>query len=104
MTLAQQASATLFDGLRGLIVACGHKVSKHDLAIVLITACIEHGLDTRRRIVGALGHLGFNHGHVAIILDEGTGRSPDGYHWQIDGEGRYAVHPTAKARSSLPTM
>lgn len=79
----------LYDDLRRLDTACGAKASKHDRAIVLITACIDRGIDTRAQIVDVMRRLGFNYKHVAILLEEGSGNDPGGYHWQLDCAGRY---------------
>lgn len=79
----------LFNGFRELLDSCGLETSKHDRAIVLIEACIDQGIDTRARIVGVAKHLGFEHGHIAILLAQNTGRSPDSYRWQRDKDGQY---------------
>ncbi len=81
-----------FEGLRELLAACGPKPDRNDAAVVLITACIEGGWDTRPRIVGALKRLGLDHRHVAIILKRGTGDNPRLHRWKCDAEGRYTLH------------
>ena len=83
--------AMLFDRLRGLIQACGPEANKHDQAIAVIAACIDEGLNTRPRIVGAMKHLGFSTAHAAMILNEATGSDPSRYRWQRDSSGRYSL-------------
>lgn len=81
-----------FERLRELLAACGPKPNRNDAAVVLISACIEDGRDTRPLIVGALSRLGFDYRHVAIILKGETGNNPQRHRWQRDAEGRYTVH------------
>jgi len=83
--------AALIDGLRGLIADCGPSSNKHDLATVLISACIDHGRDTRPQIVGALRALEFKPQHVAIILEKASGGNPERHLWQRDGQGKYTL-------------
>lgn len=83
------ANAALFEELRALQRNCGD-ADKNDQAIVLIHGCIAIGWDSRKRVVGALRHLGFNYRHVAIILDRGTGDSAEQHRWRVDGDGRYS--------------
>ena len=64
--------------------------NKHDRVIVLIEACLDEGIDTRKGIVDALVKLGFNYRHVAILLNEGTGESPERHNWRRDENGRYS--------------
>lgn len=82
--------AAIFDRLRGLMAACGS--NKHDVAIALISACIEEGVDTGPRIIGTLRRLELNPGHAARMLKEGTGSDPARHRWQRDEEGRYSLH------------
>ena len=91
-TNSDDDSIALFNRLRGLKAACGPRINKHDLAIVLISACIDEGLDTRPRIVGALRSLGLDYRHVAITLKQGTGVSPTLHRWHRDAEGRHSLH------------
>ena len=83
--------AELFDRLRGLIQACGTEANKHDQAIAVIAACIDEGLDTRPRIVGAMRHLGFSAAHAAMILNEATGCNSERHRWRADEGGRYSL-------------
>jgi hypothetical protein len=78
-----------FIGLRALIRTCEPTVNKHDLVTVAITACIWEGFNTRRRIVGALTHLGFDYRHVCILLNDGTGSDPERHRWHCDDQGVY---------------
>ena len=59
----------------------------NETVIALIHVCIAEGLDTRRRMVGALTRLGFKHSHVAIMLEKGC-RSKM---WRLDSGDRYSV-------------
>lgn len=83
--------AALFDRLRGLIQACGPEANKHDQAIAVIAACIDEGLNTRPRIVGAMKHLGFSTAHAAMMLTEATGCNPERHRWRADEGGRYSL-------------
>lgn len=89
MAATGEVDAALLAGLRGLDRSCGDAASKHDRAIVLIQACIDHGINTRSQIVSALRQLDFDQGHVAITLRTGTGSDPASYHWQRDAAGTY---------------
>ncbi|WP_093454673.1 hypothetical protein [Sphingomonas sp. YR710] len=86
-----------FDDLRLLKAACGSKANKHDVAIVLISACIEFGFDTWLQIRGALARLDFNERHVAIVLAKEAGSNPSLHRWWRDEEGRYSLHPELAA-------
>jgi hypothetical protein len=97
---APSGTNALFERLRQLKAACGP--NKHDLAIVLVSACILEGLDTRARIVGALRKLGLNYRHVAIILEDGTGDNPQQHRWQRDTEDRYRLHDEGQAADRPP--
>lgn len=90
------ATTAFFQGLRDLDGQCRSRgVNKHDRAIVLIIACIEEGLNTGPRIVGALRKLGFNPRHVGMHLREGTGGDPQRHRWQRVEDGRYFLHEEA---------
>ena len=60
-----------FRALRVLIKDCGSGTSQHDKAIVVITACIELGFTSGKRIIGALVTLGFDKAHAGIVLSQG---------------------------------
>ena len=85
-------SGAFLEELRGLKAASGWPKDKHAVATVLITACIERGIDTRPRIIGALKSVGLDYRHVAIILNEGTGENPERHRWRLDPHGRYSLH------------
>ena len=87
--LSAAATFNAFERLRALLKSLGPESNKHDRALVLISACIAEGIDTRPRILGALHLLGFNRGHGAILLREGTGTSPDAHRWRKAADGRY---------------
>lgn len=81
----------LFDRLRDLVTHCGNGSNKHDVAIVLITACIQEGVDTGPRIIATLKHLSFNPRHIAILLKKGTGRDRDAHRWSRAEDGTLHV-------------
>ncbi len=82
------SSKTILDRLRALKSECGP--DKNDQATVLICACILEGLDTAKRIVGALSAIGMNAKHVKIRLTK-KAKSSAGRYWQCDDEGRYSL-------------
>lgn len=59
------------------------------MAIVLIVACIEEGINTGTRIVRALKQIGLNGDHVAIVLKSRTDW------WSKDDRGIYSVNMDA---------
>ncbi|MEP9403435.1 hypothetical protein [Sphingomonas sp. VNH70] len=73
----------LFRRLRWLKKASGG--NKHDQATVLIEALIGEGIDTRRRIIGAMRRLDFSASHAVQTLAEGLLAR----RWALDAEGRY---------------
>lgn len=64
--------------------------NKNDLVLMLIEGCLDEGIDTGRGIVNALGDLGCNRRHVAIMLKENTGYDPERNRWCKTHDGRYA--------------
>ena len=86
-----RAPPELYTVLFDLKAACGPTANKHDIAIVLIEACIDNGWDTRSQIVGALREQGLNYRHVNITLNKGTGTHPKGFRWYLDTHGRYRL-------------
>ena len=85
----EEADAAMFDWLRELGSLCGDKPNKHDVVTAQILGCLAAGLNTRKRIVSALRHLGHDNAHINIILDRGTGNHPERHHWYIDDDQRY---------------
>jgi hypothetical protein len=63
----------IFRRVRKLIKDCGAGRDKHDRANILISACIDEGLDTSAWIVGTARHLGFVDTHIRITLRKGIG-------------------------------
>lgn len=61
-----------FRALRALIKDCGRETSRHDVATVVIKACIELGFTSGKRILGVLVRLGFDKAHAGIVLSRGT--------------------------------
>ena len=79
----------IFSEVRQLIADCCPTGNKHEQAIVAIEAFIIAGFDTRARIVGALRRLGFDNGHVHIVLKQETGKM-DHHRWRV-ADGRYRL-------------
>ncbi|MCU6453928.1 hypothetical protein LPN01_07545 [Sphingomonas sp. A2-49] len=77
------------EGLRRLIENCGS--SKHDCAIVFITAAIESGVNTGPAIIALGGELGLNRKHVAIILHGEAGENAELHRWRRGNDGTYAL-------------
>lgn len=73
--------SAVFDGLDDLNASCRHAVMDVRLT-VMITACIERGINTRAKIVGALRKKNFNERTAGRFLTKKTGtlwrRSPEG--------------------------
>lgn len=89
-------SDALYQGLRDLIARCGPNATKHEHAIVSISACLLHGINTKSQLIGVLRHIGLKPGHIAQTLKRGTGPSPTAHHWQcIDGV--YSEHENEPA-------
>ena len=82
----------VIERLKRLHAACRVGGNKNDTAVALITACIDECIDTRARIICALEPLGFHRGHVAIMLQRGTGNNPEQDRWRLDATGRYHLH------------
>ncbi len=92
-TFSNVEDVMIFRRLRWLQRQLGPKPNKHDLAVMLISACILEGLNRRGRIVGALRILGFKPAHIVMTLNHGTGLDPTQHRWDLDQEGRYRLHP-----------
>lgn len=89
---SKSEDAKVFQRLRWLKRTLGEKPNKHDLAIMLVSACILEGLDRRSRIVGALRTIGLDQAHIVLTLKHGTGSDPVRHRWELDHEGRYHLH------------
>ena len=90
-TRSKPSSSAMFERLQRLIDHNGKKPNKHDLAIVLITACISEGVNTGPKIIGVLTHLGFNNKHVAMILKAEAGTNPELHRWRKTQDGHYSL-------------
>lgn len=90
----------LLDYLRELIDVCGPSTNKHELGIVLITACIDRGVVAGTRIIDILRQLGFKGNHVALLLKSDTGNDPVRYRWQKCETGVYRNHSSLTATYS----
>jgi hypothetical protein len=92
-TLPPDEVNAIFTRLRALKAEClRHTKNKHDLAIILISACIEEGFTRGNRITGTLKHLGLNRQHAGKTLADGTGDDPDRHYWRKDSAGHYWLH------------
>ena len=78
----QADRAAMFRGLRELMAVCGE--NQHDVVDVLISALIDHDVNTSSRIIGAGVQLDCNRKHVAIRLKGGLG-----VRWTKDSDGIY---------------
>jgi hypothetical protein len=75
----------VFDGLDALNAAC-LGASMDGRLEVMITACIERGINTRERIVGALRKKNFNAERSSKFLTKMTGTL-----WRRSSEGIYSL-------------
>lgn len=80
------ANPALLHRLAALLQKCQPVSNKHDQVTVLIHACIDEGIQEGRPIVDVVSSLGFNPGHVRIILKGGLGDR-----WHRGSDGRYAT-------------
>lgn len=77
--------------LRKVERECGQ--NKNDRVTVLAAMCIDKKIDTMGLIIRVLGLLGYDRGHVAIIVKKWNGRHPDRHLWFVDGAGKYHSLP-----------
>ena len=75
----------IFRRLRELHATMSENENRHTCVNILISACIDEGIDTGKRITGAIGRLGFSKKHAGIILKDGTGTR-----WKADALGKYS--------------
>lgn len=73
----------IFRRLRQLMKDCA-KANSHDRVTIAIAACIDEGINTGIRIVGAARRLGFDAQHAGIVLSNGIGSN-----WKRAEDGRY---------------
>jgi hypothetical protein len=66
--------------------------NKHDQVTVLIQACINEGVDTRRALADELTSLGYDRALVIVTLNTQVGASPGCCRWWRDEQGRYRLH------------
>ena len=78
-------------GHRELLNSAGSNLN--DRAIVLITALIGDGVNTRQGIIDIANRNGLNPRHVAIILSKNTGNIPHLHRWRVDEFGIYSCWP-----------
>lgn len=86
-TLSSDAPAAevdaIFRRLRQLMKDCA-KANSHDRLTIAIAACIDEGINTGIRIVGAARRLGFDAQHAGIVLNGGIG-----FNWHRAEDGHY---------------
>jgi hypothetical protein len=75
----------VFDGLDELLAAC-RSAPYDDRLTVMITACIERGINTRPRIVGAARRKSFNAEKASRFLTKATGKL-----WLREKDGVYSL-------------
>lgn len=96
MTMTTHTASTnneaLIRDLRALDAACQPGSDKHHRAIVLITACIEAGVNRGTDIVDMMVELGFNTQHIGKLLSDQTGDDPSRHHWKRNADGRRCMH------------
>ncbi|MCB2051765.1 MAG: hypothetical protein KDE63_10085 [Novosphingobium sp.] len=85
-----RAASKLLDELRALNEACASTANKHERAIFLIRACIEHGIVKENQIIGTVANVGFKHGHVASVLKAETGINSENGWWRREPDGTYS--------------
>ena len=90
--LPSEEVCRIFRQLRALKAKHCSTTNKHELATILIGACILEGINTGKRITGALEKLGLNRQHAGKILVDGAGDEPQHYYWRRTTEGTYALH------------
>ena len=73
--------------LRELFANCGRNRNEH--ADVGIKVCIDEGISTKTSIISMLWRSGLNRGHVAKVLDTGTGNNSARHQWQLS-DGHYS--------------
>jgi hypothetical protein len=77
--------AAVFDGLDDLNASCRHAIMDVRLH-VMIGGCIERGINTRAKIVGALRKKNFNERRTGRYLTDMTGKL-----WRRSPEGIYTL-------------
>lgn len=87
-TLSRDAPATevdaIFQRLRQLKASCAGKTNSDDRVAMLIAACIDEGMDTDARIIGAIKRLGFERQRAVTVLRGGVGQL-----WEPTEDGRF---------------
>ena len=89
MSEIDENTTAFFRGLRHLMTQSGR--NKDAQVINLITACIEGGANTRRRIVAIGCRLGYPAQHVVTQLNEGTGTHPSRSRWRLESDATYTL-------------
>ena len=88
-------SDALYQEMKDLIASCGAEANRHDLAIVVIEASLDNGINRKNHLIGFLQHLGFDRGHVAHLLKFETASR----RWQCI-EGVYSTRPEPHAAAA----
>ncbi len=102
-TAYEDDTRRIFHRLRTITFSFGTKPNKNLLAKSLITACIEEGLNSKNRIVGALAVLGLNRAHTISVLNNQTGTDSGIHTWNMNSLGKYELlrNPTAPSGEDL---
>lgn len=79
--------------LRNLDDTLDTSLNDHERVAMLICACIDRGIRTRKAIRTALMEIGRNPVHVVISLKKDTGVTPNLRRWGQTKEGLYFNHP-----------
>lgn len=87
----KRRDAEFFADLRALELALGRAGNQNDKATILIQECIAYGINTGKRIIGALAHVGLNKQHVGLTLRHGSGTDPRRHWWTQNTDGTYTI-------------
>lgn len=77
--------------LRGLLAKIQDGVNSNDQCIVMISAAIAEGFDTRKRIVDTLEGLSFHRVQVVKILGYYEGTNSTRARWTVHEDGHYTL-------------
>ncbi len=70
--------------------------------MLIISACIEGGIDREREIISIVPTIGeYSHPYVAVFLKKSSGADPNRYFWFADASKTYRVHERPAAQNKL---
>lgn len=88
------------ESVRSMTHSWRDKVNKQELLMMIISACIEGGIDREREIVGIVPTIGeYSHPYVAVFLKKSTGADANRYPWFADAFGTYHLHDQPEAQT-----